>query len=82
MPTLMHLLAFQTKTGIVESIQMKYLSLSVSLEVWIFLRSVGRIFDNTLLNQKIVLFPWVSEDESCFVWCLASLVKVVCLYLK
>ena len=78
----MHLLAFQTKTDIAESIQMMYLSLSVSLEVWIFLRSAGRIFNNNLLNQEIVLFLWVSEDEACFVWCPASLVKVVCLYLK
>ena len=62
---------------------MTYLSLSASLEVWIFLRSVGRIFDNNLLNQEnCFYFLWVSEDEACFVWCPASLVKVVCLYLK
>ena len=61
---------------------MMYPLLSVSLVVWLFLRSVGRIFDNSLLNQEIVLFLWVSEDEACFVWCLASLVEVVCLFLN
>ena len=70
------------KTDIVESTRTVCLLLSVSLEFRIFLRSVGQIFDNNLLNQEIVLFLWVSEDEACFIWCPASLVKVVCLYLK
>ena len=78
----MHPLAFQMKTDIVESIQTVRPLLSALLEVWRFLRSVGQIFNNNLLDQEIVLFLWVSEDEACFVWCPASLVKVVCLYLK
>ena len=82
MQTLMHLLAFQMKTDIVESIQTVCPLLSALLEVWRFLRSMGRIFDNNLLNQEIVLFLWVSEDEAYFVWCPASLVEVVCLYLN
>ena len=61
---------------------MTYLLLSVLPKVWRFLRSVGQIFDNNLLNQEIVLFLWVVEDEACFIWCPASLVKVVYLYLK
>ena len=48
----MHLSAFQMKTDIVGSIQMTYLLLSALLEVWIFLRSVGRIFDNNLLKPR------------------------------
>ena len=78
----MHPSASQMKTDIGESIRTVCVLLSALLMVWRFLRSTGRIFDNNLLNQEIVLFLWVSEDEACFIWCPASLVKVVCLYLK
>ena len=85
MQTLMHPLAFQMKTDIGRAIRTVCLLLSVLLEVWKFLRSVGQIFDNNLLKSKKLSFISLgspSEDEAYFVLCPASLVKVVCLYLK
>ena len=53
-------LTFQKNIGIEESIQTVCLLLSALLEVWKSLRSEGRIFNNSLLNQETVLFLWVS----------------------